>query len=836
MSRALLIFTLAMVASVVAPTHAQTDPDRGGAVPMTNTAPAAERLSVLPGFKVELVYSVPGKTQGSWVSLTVDPKGRLITSDQYGRIYRVTPAAPGRPASETRVEPLDLEIGGAQGLLCAFGRLYVVVNGKKSGLYAVTDTDNDDQYDTVTSLRRFKGSGEHGPHAVILSPDGRSLHVCAGNHTKPTEFDHWLLPPGSKEDLLLPRMWDARGHAAGVLAPGGWIARTDPDGKEFTLVSAGFRNQYDIAFNAEGELFTYDADMEWDIGTPWYRPTRINHVTSGSEFGWRSGTGKWPDYYPDSLPAVIDIGPGSPTGIVFGTGARFPARYQEALFICDWSYGVMYAVHMTPDGSSYQGTAERFVSGVPLPVTDVAVDPKGGALWFTIGGRRAQSGLYRVTYVGGESTAPMQKAADQHTELRAQRQALEAFHGKQDPSAVKTAWPFLSHADRHLRYAARIALEHQPPEQWASRVLEDSTPDVVIQGALALARVGEASLKPKLIKALCGLPMTKLDPRQRLDLARAMGLVFSRMGAPSDTDRRAAIQHLDASYPGTSPALNRELAALLIYLEATGVVARTLPLLNGAATQEDQIFYALSLRTLKAGWSQDQREAYFSWFREAAANRGGMSFGGFLKNIRKEATDALDDATREMLKPLLADVPKKPTSLTDPSREVVDRWTVKKLLPGYGDPLKGRDYDRGREMFAAAACYKCHRHNGEGGTLGPDLTAVGGRYGIQDLLTHIVDPAKEVSDQYRTTIFFMKNDDVIDGRVVNISGEQIMVSPDMMDPSRIRKIKRKDIDVMRPSGSSQMPTGLLDTLTEDEIKDLMAFLISRGDRSHPAFK
>ena len=266
------------------------------------------------------------------------------------------------------------------------------------------------------------------------------------------------------------------------------------------------------------------------------------------------------------------------------------------------------------------------------------------------------------------------------------------------------------------------------------------------------------------------------------------------------------------------------------------MVARTLPLLNGAATQEDQIFYALSLRTLKAGWSQDQREAYFSWFREAAANRGGMSFGGFLKNIRKEATDALDDAARETLKPLLADVPKKPPSLTDPNRKVVDRWTVKKLLPGYRDSLKGRDYDRGRQMFAAAACYKCHRHNGEGGTLGPALTAVGGRYGIQDLLTHIVEPAKEVSDQYRTTIFFMKNDDVIDGRVVNISGEQIMVSPDMMDPSRIRKIKRKDIDVMRPSSSSQMPTGLLDTLTEDEIKDLMAFLISRGDRSHPAFK
>ena len=122
--------------------------------------------------------------------------------------------------------------------------------------------------------------------------------------------------------MLLPRLWDARGHARGKLAPGGWIARTDPEGKVWELVSNGYRNEYDIAFNKNGELFTYDADMEWDVGTPWYRPTRVNHVISGGEFGWRSGTGKWPTYYPDSLGRVVDVGPGSPTGIGFGYGAN----------------------------------------------------------------------------------------------------------------------------------------------------------------------------------------------------------------------------------------------------------------------------------------------------------------------------------------------------------------------------------------------------------------------------------------------------------------------------------------------------------------------------------
>ena len=51
-------------------------------------APAA-RIKAPKGFQVELLYSVPRETQGSWVNMTVDPKGRLIVSDQYGKLYRV---------------------------------------------------------------------------------------------------------------------------------------------------------------------------------------------------------------------------------------------------------------------------------------------------------------------------------------------------------------------------------------------------------------------------------------------------------------------------------------------------------------------------------------------------------------------------------------------------------------------------------------------------------------------------------------------------------------------------------------------------------------------------
>ncbi len=137
-------------------------------------------------------------------------------------------------------------------------------------------------------------------------------------------------PTSWNEDHLLPRMWDANGHAVGILAPGGWIASTDPDGNSWDIWSIGYRNPYDMAFNADGELFAYDADMEWDVGMPWYRPTRVVHASSGSEFGWRSGSGKWPVFYQDSLPPLVNIGPVLPLVLTLVMAWRFLPATRSA--------------------------------------------------------------------------------------------------------------------------------------------------------------------------------------------------------------------------------------------------------------------------------------------------------------------------------------------------------------------------------------------------------------------------------------------------------------------------------------------------------------------------
>ncbi|MEO6788936.1 MAG: heme-binding protein, partial [Chthoniobacteraceae bacterium] len=298
----------------------------------TKNEPATEssEIHTLPGFKVELLYTVPKAGQGSWVSMTVDKKGRLICGAQNGGLYRLTPPAIGS-SDKAIVEPIDAEIGGAHGLLYAHDSLYAMVNenvmkGMKHGLWRLKDTDGDDHFSAPVLLSECNGGGEHGPHSIQLTADGKGVFFNSGNHThlpenltlSRTAWKSW------DEDHILPRMWDGNGHARGITAPGGAICKTDPEGKKVELFCSGFRNEFDFALDANGEMMSYDADMEWDIGSPWYRPTRINFCVSGGESGWRSGSGKWPAYYEDSLPAVVDIGPGSPTGVTFGTGAKFP--------------------------------------------------------------------------------------------------------------------------------------------------------------------------------------------------------------------------------------------------------------------------------------------------------------------------------------------------------------------------------------------------------------------------------------------------------------------------------------------------------------------------------
>ncbi len=823
-----------------------------------NKATPVSRLKVAPGFAVELIYSVPGVEQGSWVNLCADDKGRIYASDQYGGLYRFTPPPPGRTLARTAVEQMPAEIRAINGMCFAFGALYVGVNDYEakfqSGVYRVTDSDGDDRLDKVELLRAFQSRGDHGVHAIVPTPDGKALFLISGNNAKPTEFAPTsMVPRHWGEDHLLPRMPDGRGHNRDVLAPGGIIYRFTPDGKTFEAYASGFRNIFDASVNRDGELFTYDADMEYDFNTSWYRPTRINHVTSGAEFGWRNGAGKWPEFYPDNLGAVVNIGPGSPTGTVFGYGAKFPVKYQRALYALDWSWGKLYAVHLTPDGASYTATKEEFISGAPLPLTDAIINPKDGAMYFAIGGRRVQSGVYRVTYTGRESTAPdTEKPAS--SPARDLRRSLEAFHGKKDPAAIAQAWPHLAHADRHIRWAARIAIEHQPVASWADKALAERNPAVQVEALLALAHATgvcpphrtadtppvDTARRSALLAALGKIDYAKLDVARRHTHLRTIQIVLNRFGRPDDAAVNSLIAKLDPLFPAKTREENWLLCETLVFLQAPTVATKALALIKSAPTQEEQIEYARSLRMLRAGWTVATRTAYLEWLLKAVNYRGGASFDKFIEFVRNDALATFTDAEKTALADLIARKPERKSVVENLGDVFAGRtptnWTLDDLSAAAQGGLRRRDFERGRRMFGAAACFACHRFGNEGGMTGPDLTGAGGRYSPRDLLDQIINPSKEINEQFVPSILTKLDGNTVVGVVTNLQGDTVVINTDPAEPNNLTRVDRKEVKSIEPSKISPMPPGLLNMLTKDEVLDLLAYVLSGGNSNDAMFR
>jgi putative heme-binding domain-containing protein len=651
-------------------------------------------------------------------------------------------------------------------------------------------------------------------------------------------------------------MNDPRGHGVQVKAPAGWIARIDLDGKDLDLVSAGYRNIFDIAFNPDGELFTFDSDMEWDIGAPWYRPTRVLHVTSGSDFGFRAGNGPWPAYFIDTLPSTIDVGPSSPTGMVFGTGTKFPPRYQQALFAGDWSYGNIFVFHIHPEGSSYRAEMERFASAMPLGVTDMVVG-KDGALYFAVGGRESESALYRIvwderagssttsaappvgatkvttTVAPGKSPAPAAAisaapSALSPSEARTLRRKLEGFHIDGTPADMELIWQNLGNPDRFISTAARGALEHQPLDKWRDRALAEPNLDARLNALVAFAHVADRSQQSDWVKAVTPLRFADLTVQRKLNVLRAAALGVIRFDPLEPPIRQQLIDAFRPQLPANHADVDRQLSHLLVRLKAPNLIEPLLVLLEKAGAQEESIDLAITLANVDEGWTIDQRRRLLQWFDKSSHLAGGMSFFGYLSLAREHFVGFFNSEERTALaewvnKPYV----EAPVQLQSAARPFVREWKYDELVDLVEKDKGPRHFENGRNMFSAAGCYNCHRVAGSGSSVGPDLTGVGGRFGVRDLLRAVIDPNQTISDQYEQMSFEVGGR-VIVGRVTNISKGIVSVNTNMLDPKAIENIQRNEIDNQSPSKISMMPAGLLNTLSAEEILDLIAFLRSGG--------
>jgi putative heme-binding domain-containing protein len=449
------------------------------AEPTTETAPPAEesvakgsRFTIDEQFQVQQVLS--GEESGSLTTMTFNEFGHILAAKEGGGLLLIYDG--NNDKIPEKVRTYCDKVSNIQGILALNGEVFVTADGPDgAGLYRLSDKDRDGVLEHVRTLIRFECEVlEHGAHGIVLGPDGL-LYLILGNHAKIVgNYDDGSPHRDFYEgDLLQPRYEDPGGHAVGIKAPGGIVIRTDTEGSGVQLVAGGLRNPYDLAFNREGDLFIHDADMESDEGMTWYRPTRLCHIIPGGEYGWRSGWAKWPDYFVDSLPPVLETGRGSPAGMVVYNHLMFPARYHGTVFTADWAQGRILAVKTKRSGATYTASSEVFLEGNPLNVTDLEVGPDGW-LYFTTGGRGTGGGIYRVVWrgqvpaevadIGTGLTAAIRQPQTQASYSRQNVAAIRKQMGSNwDPSLVGVARSAANPAQYRLQALDLMQLFGPPP-------------------------------------------------------------------------------------------------------------------------------------------------------------------------------------------------------------------------------------------------------------------------------------------------------------------------------------------------------------------------------------
>lgn len=783
----------------------------------------APRFFVAAGFEITQLR-VAQPDEGSWISMAFDENGRLLIGREDHGFLKMTFDDSSKSASS--VQMIESDLLEPRGLVFHDHSLFVSANNSKK-LFRLKLNDAG-RVTESEALREFAGGVGHGRNDLALS--GRSLYWIFGDSVDAPNSD------------FLDRTSPLRKRVAGRFTREGSLLRSSLDGRHWELFCAGMRNPYGIAVHPKtGDPFTYDADNEYDLGMPWYRPTRILQLIPGGDYGYREASGQLPPRFADRADnafPLIDIGRGSPTSVICGSEFRFPAPYRDALFALDWTYGRVLAVHLAERGASYRAATELFLQGKPLNVTDVAAGPDG-AMYLITGGRKTQSALYRIAAVESPKSAPNLSSADAstsreiaiHDDARVRRELARRLQFEEtgkSPDLMEVC-ELLDDPDPVIRYSARTNLEKRPLSEWLDAACRQKS----LRGLLAAARTLDAARTAKVIDRLLTINMLDRSIDDRLVWLRILELCL-QANPDFVAAHRAALRSQilkgwegcqsppqQFAVEGTSVDYRRRGALLLGLLDDGQLPSLVAPDLLASSNQEDQITGLMALRSRRTGWSPETRELQLNTLASMPTMVGGEGLPNFHAWLERETIETLNADEKTSYTKLKSQL-SQPEPLP-PARPTVKKWTVDEL----NTLVDAGDATRGKVVFREALCGRCHRFGASGPWIGPDLTQVAGRFSRRDLLESMINPSKSIAENYRQVIVETDQGKVVTGRPVgggDFRSEIIRLIPDLMRPDQTVEVHKKSIESHRYSEVSPMPQGLLDSFSPDEIADLLAFL------------
>lgn len=788
--------------------------------------PATLKFWTPPHYEVTEVR-VAQPDEGSWISLAFDSKGQLLISREDQGFLRMTLDAARK--SVERVEPIASELKECRGL--AFDGDWLFANANNSlGLYRL-QIDEAGKVQKQQLVRNFPGKVGHGRNDIVIPAKQPYLYEIHGDSVE--------LPKDDFRDFTSPLNESKR------KSPGreGTLWRMNRETKSWELLSAGLRNPYGIAIHDSGTPFTFDADNEFDMGTPWYRPTRILNLMVGGDTGYRESTGVFPPRFhdqPDHAPPLFDIGRSSPTSVMFGYDLNFPAHYKQTLFALDWTYGRVIAVHLAPRGATYRAAAELFLQGRPLNVTDIAAGPDG-SMYLITGGRKTQSALYRVSYTGQPVLRNFSVHEKESRDYSAKLLSEQAPFLRGDADVRPTTGQ-LTFDDPVIRHAARVALERQELSTWRDETLKAESPNLF--ALLALARARRAEDVPEILKSLLRCDPKRLILSEQMAWVRIAGLCLETSATATREQQQplakellalaAAIERGQKYRPelyvapeGTSDQLRQRIVLLLGELGAPELPALVAAQLFSSSQQEDQLLGLLATRNLTKGWTLDMRKEQFRLLNEMPRMIGGAGLPPFEKWLRPQILKSLSQAEATALTDLIELKQEVSNEPLPPPRPHVQKWTLADLAPLHAPDAPAGDAKRGAEVFKNALCSRCHRVNLKGAAVGPDLTLVSRRFSRRDMLESIVSPSLSVAENFRLETILTTSGQVHTGRIVNegdYRSEKIILQTDSLQPDKMVELDKKEISEHRTTPTSPMPNGLLDTFTLEEIRNLLAYL------------
>ena len=747
------------------------------------------------------------------------------------------------------------------------GRLYLT---HRNGVIVLEDQDGNGVSESQTQVLELETPGNY-PHngigGIAFSADGW-LYIGMGENL-------------GEKYVLKGR--DGRTHSGG--GEGGNIFRCKPDGSQLELVATGFWNPFAMAFDRQGRLLAVDNDPD---SRP---PCRLLDVIEGGDYGYKFRYGRsglhpftaWNGELPGTLPMVAGTGE-APSGILNCALPGMPKPYRGGLLVTSWGDHELEFFKPQPFGASLRSERQVIVHGDETfrPVA-IAAAPNG-TIYFTDWVNKDYSvhGFGRIWRLASKPEGQSAVATEEPAAGRVSEARRRMFQLLRTESLLEhdTLIQALADEDPFIRSAAVTALSRPIYRDSVLKDVTNTNPRVRLGVLLALRRSGYETPGAIVARALWDpdeqirrIALVWAAEEKLTTLASSLSAVLSA-GPVSPALLRtynAAAEILAKSTDRAAPSASEGSTDGPVRILAMAVprsidVGKAIEMLSNSAADSSGEIQAEAARTLaessgdaasdalvKAALKDGSPEQLRAEAILALANRPDTVLVKLIP-LLKDPSEAVRIETARSFRQVAANrairhaMETRLTSLGQSRKDPLLREQLEFALAragtnqtstsqsGQGRPAseddwrkalaEGGDIPSGRRVFfhPTVGCARCHRIEDHGGNIGPDLSTIALASSREKLIQSILHPSQEIAPQFATHTVEVRGGETYSGLLAGQTSALVtLITAD--NKSVIIPAARIVSNI--PSTVSLMPEGLVDSMSVQDFRDLLAFLLSR---------